>query len=81
MEGAYNFKKTPLAPVGTKVIVHEKPQSCPEWSLHGVYGWYLGPAMQHDRCYIVWTKDTQSERIADTLTWFPTLVEMPKNSS
>ena len=29
----------------------------------------------------MWTKDTRSERITDTLTWFPTLVEMPKNSS
>ena len=29
----------------------------------------------------MWTKDTRSERITDTLTWFPTLVEMPKTSS
>ena len=29
----------------------------------------------------MWTKDTRSERIAETLTWFPTLVEMPKPSS
>ena len=29
----------------------------------------------------MWIKDTRSENIADTLTWFPTLVETPKNSS
>ena len=51
------------------------------WSPHSVNGWYLGPAIQHYRCYIVCTKDTRSEHIADTLTWFPTLVEMPKTSS
>ena len=37
--------------------------------------------MHHYQCYRVWTKDTCSERIADTLTGFPTLVEMPKTSS
>ena len=37
--------------------------------------------MHHYQCYRVWTKDTSSERIANTLTWFPALVEMPKTSS
>ena len=37
--------------------------------------------MNHYRCYRVRTKHTRSERIAETLTWFPTLVEMPKPSS
>ena len=81
MEGAFYFNKTPLAPVGTKVIVHEKPQSRPAWSPHGVNGWYLGPAMHHYQCYRVCTKYTRSICIADILTWFPTLVEMPKTSS
>ena len=81
MEGAFDFNKTPLAPVGKKLIVHEKPQSRLAWSPHGIDGWYLGPAMHHYRCYRVWTKYTRSERIADTLTCFPTLVEMPKTSS
>ena len=37
--------------------------------------------MHHYRRYILWTKDTRSECIADILTCFPTLVEMPKPSS
>ena len=45
LEGAFDFNKTPLAPVGTKVIIHEKPNYRPPWSPHGVDGWYLGPAM------------------------------------
>ena len=37
--------------------------------------------MYHYRCYIFWIKYTWIERITDTLTWFPTLVEMPKTYS
>ena len=80
LEGAFDFNKTPLAPVGNKVIIHEKPTSRPPWSPHGVNGWYLGPAMEHYRCYRVWARDTRSERIADILAWLPALVEMPKTS-
>ena len=80
LEGAFDFNKTPLAPVGTKVIIHENPTSRPPWLPHGVDGWYLGPAMEHYCCYRVWARDTRSERIPDTLAWFPALVEMPKTS-
>ena len=81
IKGMFDFNKTPLAPIGMKVIVHKKPESRLAWSPHGVDGWYLGPAMHHCQCYRVWTKDTLSERIADTLTWFSMLVEIPKTSS
>ena len=81
LEGAFDFNKTPLAPVGTKVIIHKKPTSRPPWSPHGVNGWYLGPAMEHYRCYQVWARNTRSKHVADTIAWFPALVEMPKTSS
>jgi hypothetical protein len=51
------------------------------WSPHAVDGWYLGPATKHYRCYRVWIWDTRAERIADTLSWFPTKVAMPNASS
>ena len=81
LEGAFDFNKTTLAPVGTKVIVHENLESRPTWSPHGVDGWYLGLAMHHYRCYQIWIRDTRNECIADTLAWFPTLVKIPKTSS
>jgi hypothetical protein len=37
--------------------------------------------MHHYRCYRAWIKETTSERIADTLEWFPTQVTMPTTSS
>ena len=47
IEGQFNFNKPPLAPPGIKVIVHKKPQQRKTWGIHGVPGWYIGPAMEH----------------------------------
>jgi hypothetical protein len=43
--------------------------------------WYLGPATHHYQCYQVWAWITNAERVADTLTWFPTTTIMPQHSS
>jgi hypothetical protein len=81
VHGAFDFNRTPLAPPGTRVLVHEKPTVRGTWAPHAVDGWYLGPALHHYRCYSVWIWETASERIADTLAWFPTKVTMPVHSS
>ena len=77
VHGIFDFNRTPLVPPGTRVLVHEKPSLRGTWSPHAVDGWYLGPAMLHNRCYRVWILETTSERIADTVVWFPTKVSMP----
>jgi hypothetical protein len=51
INGPFDFNKTPLAPPGCKVIIHEKPSQRTSWGPHGVVGWYLGPAEEHYRCY------------------------------
>ena len=81
VHGVFDFNRTPLAPPGTRVLVHEKPTLRGTWSPHAVDGWYLGPAMLHYRCYRAWILETTSERIADTVVWFPTKVLMPKSPS
>jgi hypothetical protein len=81
INGAFDFNRTPLAPPGTKVLIHEKPTSRGTWAPHAVEGWYLGPAQRHYQCYHVWAWATNSERIADTLAWLPTTVIMPRHSS
>ena len=80
IHGIFDFNRTPLAPPGTRVLVHEKPTLRGTWSPHAVDGWYLGPAMLHYRCYRVWILKTTSKHIADTVVWFPTKVSMPKAS-
>jgi hypothetical protein len=77
VHGNFDYNRTPLAPPGTRVLVHGKPDLRGTWSPHCIEGWYLAPAMKHYRCYKVWIPETRATRIADTLAWFPTQVKMP----
>lgn len=79
--GPFSYNRTPIAPPGTKVLVHDKPTQRKSWAVHALDAWYLGPALDSYRCYRVWIWDTQSERISDTLEWFPQHVRMPTTTS
>ena len=81
LNGAYDFMKHPLAPPGTKCQVHEKPSQRRTWAPHSVDGWYVGPSMQHYRCYRVYIPSTHGERIADTVEFFPEKIPIPATSS
>jgi hypothetical protein len=81
LQGRFNFDRTPLGPLGTKVIAHERPEDRGSWAPHGVDGWYTGPAMDHYRQYKVWVTDTRAERVSQTLVWFPKWVPLPRNTS
>jgi hypothetical protein len=80
LHGAFDYNRTPLAPPGTRVLVHEKPAVRGTWAAHAVDGWHLGPALNHYRCHRVWIWATRAERISDTLSWFPSKVSMPTAS-
>ena len=73
----YDFVAHPIAPPGTLVVVHEKPAARGTWAPHGAKGYYLGPAVQHYHCWRTWILTTSSERISDTLQWFPIHVPLP----
>jgi hypothetical protein len=81
LNGAFDFNRTPLAPPGTKVLIHEKPSVRRTWATHGVTGWYLGPALEHYRCYRCYATKSGAERIADTVEFFPHSTPMPLTSS
>ena len=67
LEGAFDYNKTLLASPGTKVVMHEKQYKRASWEAHGVNGWYIGPAVEHYRCYKVYVNNTPAERNADTV--------------
>ena len=67
LEGAFAYNKTSLAPPGTKVVIHENPDKKSSWAAHGVNVWYLGPAVEHYRCYRVYVNNTCAKRNADTV--------------
>jgi hypothetical protein len=79
--GLIDYNKTSFAPPGCKIIAHEKPTKRRTWEPHGKHGYSLGPAMHHYRCQNVYISATASERIVDTLEFFPHDSPMPQLSS
>ena len=77
--GMFNYNATPLAPPGIKCQIHEKPNQRKSWAPHSVDGYYLGPAMQHYRCFKVFVTKTNAQRIYDTVEFFPTKISNARN--
>jgi hypothetical protein len=79
--GLVDYNKTVFAPPGCKIITHEKPDKRRTWAPLGQYGYSLGPAMHHYWCQNVYILTTASDRIVDTLEFFPQNYQMPQLSS
>lgn len=67
LEGNYDYDKNPMAPPGTQVMVHAKPQQRRSWGPYAIDGWYLAPAVKHYRCFKVYIPSTGKERVSDTI--------------
>ena len=78
---AFNFNHTPLAPPGTKIIIHNKPEIRGSWATRGYEGWYIGPASNHYRCHTVYANHTAHERVSETVDFSPHYEKMPYRSS
>ena len=76
--GEFNYMKTPLAPPGTKCLVHLKPNQRGTWAPNGEEGWTVGYCPDHYRCIKVYFPKTRSERNCDTITFFPTVIPYPE---
>ena len=79
--GNFDYNATPMAPPGTKVLVHEKPGNRKTWAGHGTEGWYIGPSLEHYRCYKCYMPTTHAERNADTVEFFPSTTPFPQVST
>ena len=58
-------------------MIRKNPDKRVSWAAHGVNGWYLGPAVEHYRCYRVYVNNTRAERNADTVEFFPNHTKVP----
>lgn len=79
--GQFSYNTTPIAPPGTHLLIHEKPDNRRSWAPHAVDAWYLGPATQHYRCYRTYVWSTKTERISDTVEWKPKHVLFPHQNT
>ena len=58
--GIFDFNKTPIAPAGCKIIIHDRTNERPAWANHGSRGFYVGPAFYHYRNYVCYMSETKS---------------------
>ena len=76
--GNFDFNSTPLAPSGTKAMVHIKTNVRGTWESRAKEGWYIGPAMKHYRCVKCFLPATRREVDADTVTFIPKYIKFPE---
>jgi hypothetical protein len=69
LEGEFDYNKTPLAPLGSKVIAFKPPGVRQTWAPHGTLAWTIGPAVNHYRCLSVYVPKTNATITADTFQW------------
>jgi hypothetical protein len=79
--GMVDYNKIAFSPPGCKIIAHEKPSQWQTWAPHGQHDYSLGPAIHHYSCQMFYISSTASERIVDTLEFYPNNSPMPQLSS
>jgi hypothetical protein len=79
--GQHDYNRAPMAPPGTRIIAHETSGRRKAWAPHGQDGWYIGPALEHYRCYTVYITKTRSSRIVETVDFFSHHFKIPFPSS
>ena len=77
MNSTHDFNKVPLAPQGTKVIIHNKSGTRMSWEYRGKQAWYVGPAHNHYCCFRCYVPETNQELVVDTLTFIPNKTPLP----
>jgi hypothetical protein len=75
--GQYDCNRAPMAPPGTIIIAHEPPNRWRTWAPHDQNGWYIGPALEHYRCYTVYINKTRGERVIETVDFYPDTFKLP----
>jgi hypothetical protein len=60
------FDATPMAPLGTEVLVHQKPGYHKTWGYHAAKAWYLFHSAAHYHCICVVAKEMGGDCVMDT---------------
>ena len=78
LHGIHDFNKVPMAPPGTKILIHANPSKRPSFAYHGSEGWYIGPSQQHYRYVRCYLPKTRVEVDADTVKFIPSRFTIPE---
>ena len=77
LRGHFNFMKTPIAPAGCTVLVHDRPTSRGSWADRGTEGYFISQAPDHYRNFTCYMPNTNSIRITNTIEFFPQNCSLP----
>ena len=77
----FDYNQTPLAPLGTKAFVHERPNQRRTHADHGKIAYVIGPSMHHYRHLNFYIPETRGTRDLDTYVFLPTKFELPHTAA
>jgi hypothetical protein len=75
--GPFDFNKTPLAPLGYRVLTHVKTMMGQSWDYRAKQGFYIGPALDHYRCYELVKSETKQKVISNTVEFRHAYLQIP----
>ena len=78
MEGEYHFDATPIAPPGSEMLMHEKPNRRRTFGYNAKKAFYTGPCFKHYRSFKGILPSTGAERISDTVRFQHHAVAIPQ---
>ena len=64
--GVFDYKRTPLAPPGTKVLAHIRHKDCGSWAPRALQIFYAGLAIEHYGCHQICIPSSNSTCICET---------------
>ena len=67
LNGAHDFNRHPLAPLGVEIQMLENPDKRKTWGVKSNLGYYVGPSLENYRYYWGWTNETKRIRGSDTV--------------
>ena len=70
-----------MAPLGTKLIIHKRPDQRKTWDKHDLPGFMVNQAKDHFQRWKVSITKIGATRVSDVIKLFPTKYKMPKTSS
>lgn len=71
LHSIFSYNVTPVAPPGIQAILYKDPTHRTTNGLHGINVYYLGPALEHNRCYIFFVPTTGGTAISATAQLLP----------
>ena len=77
-EGEFFFDHTPIAPPGSSMLMHVKPNERASWAPNAKKAWYVGPCLKHYRSFRGVLPSTKGERVSDSVKFQHHAIAMPE---